>query len=353
MKKSLLFIFVLLFGSNLFSQVLIDQTKTPSQITIQDLIGVGVSVSNITFNGTAANANLLRDQIGLFSNGLTSAVNIDSGVILSTGNSLVAQIGTGTTSPPFPQRTNASNASTTPIVGDDTNFGSADIAGGTIVKTFTIQNTGTAILNIGAISFTGTHGTNFTVTTPPSATVAIGGSTTFQVTFDPTIVGAHSAEISIVNDDVNENPYNFAITGNGFATPNIVLSSSNPAVAASNITQGTTNNVIYAFNLAVTNADATLNNVVFNTSGSYAASNITNFKLWYSTDATFNSATDTTLDNETAALGTGAHTFTGFTRLITNGSTGYFFITTDIPCASTAGNTKAIMATSPNWVLKF
>lgn len=264
----------------------------------------------------------------------------------------ISDLGTHANScaPPMPEINVQGNSVTildgdsTPIVGDDTNFGSADIAGGTIVKTFTIQNTGTAILNIGAISFTGTHGTNFTVTTPPSATVAIGGSTTFQVTFDPTIVGAHNAEISIVNDDVNENPYNFAITGNGFATPNIVLISSNPAVAASNITQGTTNNVIYAFNLAVTNADATLNNVVFNTSGSYAASNITNFKLWYSTDATFNSATDITLDNETAALGTGAHTFTGFTRLITNGSTGYFFITTDIPCTSTAGNTIVVDA---------
>lgn len=264
----------------------------------------------------------------------------------------ISDLGTHANScaPPMPEINLQGNSvtildgDTTPIVGDDTNFGSADIAGGTIVKTFTIQNTGTAVLNIGAISFTGTHGTNFTVTTPPSATVAIGGSTTFQVTFDPTIVGAHNAEISIVNDDVNENPYNFAITGNGFATPNIVLSSSNPAVAASNITQGTTNNVIYAFNLAVTNADATLNNVVFNTSGTYAASNITNFKLWYSTDATFNSATDTTLDNETAALGTGAHTFTGFTRLITNGSTGYFFITTDIPCTSTAGNTIVVDA---------
>jgi len=264
----------------------------------------------------------------------------------------ISDLGTHANScaPPMPEINVQGNSvtildgDTTPFVGDDTNFGSADIAGGTILKTFTIQNTGTAILNIGAISFTGTHGTNFTVTTPPSTTVAIGGSTTFQVTFDPTIVGAHNAEISIVNDDVNENPYNFAITGNGFATPNIVLSSSNPAVAASNITQGTTNNVIYAFNLAVTNADATLNNVVFNTSGTYAASNITNFKLWYSTDATFNSATDITLDNETAALGTGAHTFTGFTRLITNGSTGYFFITTDIPCTSTAGNTIVVDA---------
>ncbi|NHM02663.1 choice-of-anchor D domain-containing protein [Flavobacterium difficile] len=264
----------------------------------------------------------------------------------------IADLGTHSNScaPPMPEINVQGNSVTildgdvTPIVGDDTNFGSADIAGGTIVKTFTIQNIGTADLTIGAISFTGTHAANFTLTTPPSGTVAAGGSTTFQVTFDPTIVGTHNAEIVIMNNDSNENPYNFALIGTGFATPNIVLSSSNPATAASNITQGTINNVIYAFNLAVTNADATLNSVVFNTSGIYAASNITNFKLWYSTDATFNSTLDITLDNETAALGIGAHTFTGFTRLITNGSTGYFFITTDIPCSSTAGNTIVVDA---------
>ena len=233
---------------------------------------------------------------------------------------------------------------TTPIVGDDTNFGSADIAGGTIVKTFTIQNLGTATLNIGTITIGGANAADFTVTSAPSATVAAGASTTFQVTFDPSAVGTRNATISIVNDDSNENPYDFAITGNGFATPSIVLSSSNPAVAASNITQGTTNNVVYAFNLAVTNANATLNNVVFNTSGTYAASNITNFKLWYSADATFNSTSDTNLDGETLTLGPGSHTFTGFIQIINAATTGYFFITTDVPCTGTAGNTIVVDA---------
>ncbi|WP_445717972.1 choice-of-anchor D domain-containing protein [Flavobacterium sp.] len=239
---------------------------------------------------------------------------------------------------------NIIDGDTTPIVGDDTDFGSADIAGGTIVKTFTIQNLGTAVLNVGTITFSGANASDFTVTTAPSATVAAGSSTTFQVTFDPSAIGVRNATISIVNNDANENPYDFAIRGNGFATPAIVLSSSNPAVAASNITQGTTNNVIYAFNLAVTNANATLNNVVFNTSGTYAASNITNFKLWYSADATFNSASDTNLDNETATLGTGEHTFTGFTQLINAATTGYFFITTDVPCAAAAANTIVVDA---------
>ena len=125
MKIILLFFVVLFIHSISFSQVLIDQTKTPAEITIQDLIGAGVTVSNITFNGTAANASIVMDQIGLFSNGLTSPVNIDSGVILSTGNSLVAQIG------PAAQVGGASQASTSPVVGD------ADLA--TLV-TGTIRN---------------------------------------------------------------------------------------------------------------------------------------------------------------------------------------------------------------------
>ncbi|RBA27725.1 choice-of-anchor L domain-containing protein, partial [Flavobacterium tibetense] len=118
MKKSLLSIFVFLLTSNLFSQVLIDQTKTPAQLTVQDLIGNGVTVTNITFNGSAANANVLRNQIALFTNGENSTVGIDRGVVLTTGNSLVAQIGTGFTNPPFAQQGGASSNSTTAVVGD-------------------------------------------------------------------------------------------------------------------------------------------------------------------------------------------------------------------------------------------
>jgi gliding motility-associated-like protein len=117
-KKSLLSIFVFLLTSNLFSQVLIDQTKTPAQLTVQDLIGNGVTVTNITFNGSAANANVLRNQIALFTNGENSTVGIERGVVLTTGNSLVAQIGTGFTNPPFAQQGGASSNSTTAVVGD-------------------------------------------------------------------------------------------------------------------------------------------------------------------------------------------------------------------------------------------
>lgn len=233
---------------------------------------------------------------------------------------------------------------------NDTDFGSTNIAGGTVIKTFTIQNIGTLpLLLTGSspyVTITGVNAADFAVTAIPSSTIAVSGSTTFQVTFDPTTIGVKNATISIANNDTtgSEDPYTFAIRGTGIATPSIVLSSSNPAVAASTITQATTNNVIYKFDLAVTNFNAVLTAIAFNTSGSATTSSITNFKAWYSTDAIFSSATDTFLNNLTTGLGAGLHTFNGFSQTIPIGTTGTIFITTDIPCAATVGNTIIVNA---------
>ncbi|MFN8274431.1 MAG: choice-of-anchor D domain-containing protein [Flavobacteriaceae bacterium] len=98
----------------------------------------------------------------------------------------------------------------TPSTTDWTDFGSA-----TATRTFTIRNTGSALLTIGAITISGANASEFTVTTAPSATVAIGSSTTFTVTFAPTAVGVRSANISIANNDNDENPYDFNIQGTG------------------------------------------------------------------------------------------------------------------------------------------
>ncbi len=99
---------------------------------------------------------------------------------------------------------------TTPSTTDWTDFGSA-----TVTRTFTIRNVGSALLTVGAITISGANASEFVVTTPPSATVAIGASTTFTITFTPTAVGLRTADISIVNNDSDENPYDFSIQGTG------------------------------------------------------------------------------------------------------------------------------------------
>ena len=114
--------------------------------------------------------------------------------------------------------TNISDGDTTPNTTDNTDFGSTLVSGGTIDKTYTIQNTGTGVLNLTGtpiVSIGGTNASDFTVTAQPSASVAAGGSTTFTVRFDPSASGTRNATISIANDDSDENPYNFSISGTG------------------------------------------------------------------------------------------------------------------------------------------
>lgn len=101
-----------------------------------------------------------------------------------------------------------------------TDFGSTQINFGTVVRTFTIKNDGADPLNLtGTPDVTVLGDPDFTITSQPTTSTLNGGSsTTFQVTFAPTSVGAKSAVISIDNDDSNENPYNFTIGGAGLQT---------------------------------------------------------------------------------------------------------------------------------------
>ncbi|MDI6046468.1 choice-of-anchor D domain-containing protein [Flavobacterium yafengii] len=107
---------------------------------------------------------------------------------------------------------------TTPTTADWTDFSSTTIGVGT-TKTYTIQNTGSANLTIGAISFSGTNASDYSVTTAPSTPVTAGSSTTFVVTFTPSAAGVRTATLSIINNDSNENPYNFNIQGTGTLAP--------------------------------------------------------------------------------------------------------------------------------------
>lgn len=106
----------------------------------------------------------------------------------------------------------------TPSPSDWTDFGSMETSTGTITKKYTIQNTGNIALSIGSITISGTNAANFTLTVSPSASIVAGASSIFSVTFDPDTIGIKTAAISIVNNDSDENPYNFSIKGTGIQT---------------------------------------------------------------------------------------------------------------------------------------
>ncbi len=106
---------------------------------------------------------------------------------------------------------------TTASLVDGTDFGTTDI-GRTLTRTYTIDNRGLATLYLtGSPQITLSGSRDFSVAVQPEATVAAGGTTTFQIQFRPSGAGTQTATISIANNDGDENPYTFTIQGAGVA----------------------------------------------------------------------------------------------------------------------------------------
>ncbi len=102
----------------------------------------------------------------------------------------------------------------TPSTIDNTDFGSLQV-GNTVVRTFVIANSGSGVLHLTGnpvVELLGSGGA-FLVVQQPSALVGAGASTIFQIAYTPTAAGLQSATVRIVNDDSNENPYEFVIQG--------------------------------------------------------------------------------------------------------------------------------------------
>ncbi|MCA8915705.1 MAG: choice-of-anchor D domain-containing protein [Planctomycetes bacterium] len=100
----------------------------------------------------------------------------------------------------------------------------SDVVSGTVAATptmltYTILNTGNATLNVSTPTISAQNNCTATVGTPPTATVSPASSTTFTITVTPGAAGAWSFSVSMVNDDPNENPYAWTVSGNAQSSP--------------------------------------------------------------------------------------------------------------------------------------
>jgi len=93
-------------------------------------------------------------------------------------------------------------------------FGSA-LIGGTLNKTFTVNNLGTAALNLSNLTLP----TGFSLVGNLPASVAANASATLQVQVDTATAGNLSGTLQFVNDDSDENPFDFQISASVTATP--------------------------------------------------------------------------------------------------------------------------------------
>ena len=102
--------------------------------------------------------------------------------------------------------------------------------------TFTVDNLGTSDLNLTGtprVAISGTDAAMFVVGTQPGTPVTPSGTTHLHDHLHAASLGAKSATVTIANDDADENPYTFSLTGTGVA-PEI-----NVRQGATNLPDGT------------------------------------------------------------------------------------------------------------------
>lgn len=124
---------------------------------------------------------------------------------------------------------------------------------------------------------------------------------------------------------------------------NSVVTVSLPAQAAGNIQREALNAVIYRLKLSVAQASTKLAGLKLTTAGTYAETDVTNFKLWYNaTAASLIGATE--VGSAVASAASGSVLDYSFDVTIPAGSNGYFLLTGDVAAAATLANTISIAA---------
>ena len=106
---------------------------------------------------------------------------------------------------------------TTPEAADHTSFGGVPVDGGEAEHAFAIRNLGGRDLIVPLVTLTGGHEGDFVLTPPEGGvpTVPGGEAITFTVKFNPSVPGVRSTTVRILSTDADEDPYTFAIAGEG------------------------------------------------------------------------------------------------------------------------------------------
>jgi len=110
------------------------------------------------------------------------------------------------------------NGDNTPATNDGTDFGSTELTADGVTRTFTVTNNNAGTLSLTGsplVQITGAHASDFTVTAQPSSTITGGNVSTFSIIFKPSATGVRQAEVSLLSNDIDDNPYLFAIQGTG------------------------------------------------------------------------------------------------------------------------------------------
>ena len=104
---------------------------------------------------------------------------------------------------------NIADGDSSPTTTDGTDFGTINVGDTAVTRVFTVTNSGDADLTLGTPSVP----TGFTLTEGLDSSISASANDTFSVRLDNSVAGIKHGDISISNNDADENPFNFAVSG--------------------------------------------------------------------------------------------------------------------------------------------
>ncbi len=150
------------------------------------------------------------------------------------------------------------------------------VVGGNSTRTFTIQNTGGAPLTLG--TFTSSNPA-FTFVGSLPTSVPIGGSVNVTVRFTPTTTAEAISTISFVNNDSNENPYDFVVSGLG-ATASSTAVAINELRMRDSVNDNVSNNFLEVYQTAGASNNALTGLTLLAISSSFNPGSSTSPLIW-------------------------------------------------------------------------
>ncbi len=96
-----------------------------------------------------------------------------------------------------------------------TSFGTVKVGKKGAAKTYTIKNSGNAVLSGLGVTIIGPHRKDFLLAPPAKNSLAGGASIPFKITFKPGAKGPRTATIQIKSNDANESPFDIKVSGTG------------------------------------------------------------------------------------------------------------------------------------------
>ncbi|MCF2146601.1 choice-of-anchor D domain-containing protein [Desmonostoc muscorum LEGE 12446] len=208
-----------------FGEIILGQTLTKT-FTIKNTGIAALNLSNLKLpNGFSLVGTVPTSVAANASTTITVALNTTTPgtyggtLILSNNDSNESEFDFAITGKVISPEIQVLNGTVDIVDGSTTaiNFGEANV-GNTLTKAFTIKNTGTAALNLSNLQLP--NGFSLVGTVPTS--VAPNASTTITMALNTTTVGTYSGRLSLSNNDSDESPFDFAITGK-VTTPEIQI----------------------------------------------------------------------------------------------------------------------------------